>query len=198
MHPWAKNKNTGFTIVELLIVIAVIGILAGITVVAYNGVSQRATNTSIISTAKNSINLIHSYIGATGKYPHSSDSCLVPIQGSTTCHYGTGDRSVSSLLASELSKFGTLPTSVPDVGHTGTNYVDSVSYIYDNNRTFNGVAQPVVVSYSLKGVNQQCGVPNVSSVNAATMTTSTTGYTVGNYASQGNTMCVISVPGPQT
>ncbi|NCU38291.1 type II secretion system protein [Candidatus Saccharibacteria bacterium] len=39
---WAKNKKSGFTIVELLIVIVVIAILAAITVVAYNGVQQRA------------------------------------------------------------------------------------------------------------------------------------------------------------
>jgi prepilin-type N-terminal cleavage/methylation domain-containing protein len=37
---WAKQ--TGFTIVELLIVIVVIGILAAITIVAFNGVQQRA------------------------------------------------------------------------------------------------------------------------------------------------------------
>jgi len=40
MKPWAKQ--TGFTIVELLIVIVVIGILAAITIVAYNGVQSRA------------------------------------------------------------------------------------------------------------------------------------------------------------
>jgi prepilin-type N-terminal cleavage/methylation domain-containing protein len=40
---WAKNKrNSGFTIVELLIVIVVIGILAAITIVAYNGIQNRA------------------------------------------------------------------------------------------------------------------------------------------------------------
>lgn len=37
-----KNKTTGFTIVELLIVIVVIGILAAIVIVAYNGVQARA------------------------------------------------------------------------------------------------------------------------------------------------------------
>lgn len=36
------QKQRGFTIVELLIVIVVIGILAAITVVAYNGVQARA------------------------------------------------------------------------------------------------------------------------------------------------------------
>lgn len=40
---WAKNKQQpGFTIVELLIVIVVIGILAAITIVAYNGMQQRS------------------------------------------------------------------------------------------------------------------------------------------------------------
>lgn len=36
------KKNSAFTIVELLIVIVVIGILAAITIVAYNGIQQRA------------------------------------------------------------------------------------------------------------------------------------------------------------
>jgi prepilin-type N-terminal cleavage/methylation domain-containing protein len=43
MNRWAKQQ--GFTIVELLIVIVIIGILAAITVVAYNGIQNRANNT---------------------------------------------------------------------------------------------------------------------------------------------------------
>lgn len=42
-----KNKQlTGFTIVELLIVIVVIGILAAITIVAYSGIQTRAVKTT--------------------------------------------------------------------------------------------------------------------------------------------------------
>lgn len=37
-----RARQKGFTIVELLIVIVVIGILAAITIVAYNGIQQRA------------------------------------------------------------------------------------------------------------------------------------------------------------
>lgn len=37
-----RQRQKGFTIVELLVVIVVIGILAAITIVAYNGVSERA------------------------------------------------------------------------------------------------------------------------------------------------------------
>lgn len=39
------KKSHGFTIVELLIVIVVIGILAAITIVAYNGIQTRAAET---------------------------------------------------------------------------------------------------------------------------------------------------------
>lgn len=43
---WAKHKQVGFTIVELLIVIVVIAILAAITIVAYNGMQQRSRDSA--------------------------------------------------------------------------------------------------------------------------------------------------------
>jgi len=53
---WAKQKQPGFTIVELLIVIVVIGILAAITIVAYNGIQSRAkiaaSQSAVASAAK--------------------------------------------------------------------------------------------------------------------------------------------------
>lgn len=45
---WAQ-KQRGFTIVELLIVVVVIAILAAITIIAYNGIKQRADSSAVQS-----------------------------------------------------------------------------------------------------------------------------------------------------
>jgi len=63
------RTNDGFTIVELLIVVVVIAILASISLVAYNGIQQRAFNSSVISSARNTIALIKAYQTTYGSYP---------------------------------------------------------------------------------------------------------------------------------
>lgn len=65
-----KAKDTrGFTIVELLIVIVVIGILATITIVAYNGVTDRAKTSSAQAAAKTVVNKAAVMQAETGDYP---------------------------------------------------------------------------------------------------------------------------------
>lgn len=46
---YRRSSQLGFTIVELATVISVIGILAAVTTVAYNGAQQRARDASILS-----------------------------------------------------------------------------------------------------------------------------------------------------
>lgn len=68
-----KNKSKGFTIVELLIVIVVIGILATLVIVTFTGIQQKARN----SQRQTDINAINSHVEAfyadKGYYPTSND-----------------------------------------------------------------------------------------------------------------------------
>jgi prepilin-type N-terminal cleavage/methylation domain-containing protein len=64
-----KKKTSGFTIVELLIVIVVIGILAALVITTYNGIQQKARDTE----RKTDVNAVHGQVEAynaqNGKYP---------------------------------------------------------------------------------------------------------------------------------
>lgn len=67
---WVKAKNhSGFTIVELLIVIVVIGILAAITIVAFNGVQQRANNSKTSSALSTWMKTLNLYKVDNGRWP---------------------------------------------------------------------------------------------------------------------------------
>jgi prepilin-type N-terminal cleavage/methylation domain-containing protein len=65
----SKNTPKGFTIVELLIVIVVIGILAAITIVAYNGVQGRANDTNVQADLNNFAKRLGIYHAENGSYP---------------------------------------------------------------------------------------------------------------------------------
>lgn len=71
-HLMSKYKNKsqkGFTIVELLIVVVIIAILAAITIVAYNGIQNRAKNSAAKSAASTVSKKVQAYYLLKGSYP---------------------------------------------------------------------------------------------------------------------------------
>lgn len=94
---WVKRKQPGFTIVELLIVIVVIGILAAITIVAYNGIQTRAENTKTINGVAAYTKAFALYAAEKGAYPSTNgypclgdpvdSTCARVVLGSPGCGY---------------------------------------------------------------------------------------------------------------
>jgi prepilin-type N-terminal cleavage/methylation domain-containing protein len=65
-----RQASNGFTIVELLIVVVVIAILAAITIVAYNGITQRATASALQSGAETAAKKLSTFSLTNGEvYP---------------------------------------------------------------------------------------------------------------------------------
>lgn len=62
-------KQQGFTIVELLIVIVVIGILAALVITTFTGIQQKARNTERETDIKAVHGQVEAYYAQNGKYP---------------------------------------------------------------------------------------------------------------------------------
>jgi len=73
-----RQTSRGFTIVELLVVIVVIGILAAITLVSYTGISSRANIAVMQSDLSNSADQLKIYQAFNGSYPTTLDSNYCP------------------------------------------------------------------------------------------------------------------------
>jgi prepilin-type N-terminal cleavage/methylation domain-containing protein len=87
-----RKKISGFTIVELLIVIVVMGILAAIIIVAYNGVTQKAR----ISVLKNDLSTASTQLeqyrttGSSDQYPLDLNAAGLKASAGTSYQYSYG------------------------------------------------------------------------------------------------------------
>jgi general secretion pathway protein G len=83
------RRTPGFTIVELLIVVVVIGILAAIVIVAYNGIQATARDNIRKSDLKNLATAIEAYYATNGNYPMSAGWCTQISHPSYTTAFQT-------------------------------------------------------------------------------------------------------------
>lgn len=98
----SSRNLKGFTIVELLIVIVVIGILAAITIVAYNGIQKRTRDSTRTADTTGVMKAIEMYKAINGTYP---DACGGNDVGCVLTNLNT------YLIPNYLSKLPTDPNS---------------------------------------------------------------------------------------
>ncbi len=149
---WARNKQTGFTIVELLIVIVIIAILAAITVVAFNGVQTRARETTRMDDVSKIRKALELYRANNDRYPpHTAIGTNAPAGFSG--RYGS---SYSYSVATNGSWLNNLLSAniVPSVPVDPLNDNDHY-YIYWSSGVngYGACTQPfyVLVAYGLEG-----------------------------------------------
>lgn len=111
-----KNRQSGFTIVELLVVIVVIGILASITIVAYNGVTARAKTTKAQAMASVVIKKAEGYNGLVGSYPAGT------MTATTGFSVASPSDSSSSLQGSGVV-FGTITSGTAPANENTIEYI---------------------------------------------------------------------------
>ena len=68
-----RKPQAGFTLVELLIVIVVIAILAAITLVAYNGIQDRANDTTVKSDLSSMSRQVQAFHAENGSWPTAEE-----------------------------------------------------------------------------------------------------------------------------
>lgn len=145
----SSTSTNGFTIVELLIVIVVIGILAAITIVSYNGLQTRAKLAKIQSDIAQVRKLVEAYNAEHGQYPVTAAN-LNPDWGTQTartdmnCQSGTRTEDWVPGLTAKLPQSDISATGVD--GHRGcymyvsdgTRYVISAWNVFSSPQTGQG------------------------------------------------------------
>lgn len=114
----SQSNASGFTIVELLIVIVVIAILATLTIVAYNGVQQRAVAASLTSDLVNASSKLQLYQVDNGGYPLTNDCSATPAANSI-CLKSSGGNNYTTFQTSNTASPQTF--CLTDMNN-GTNY----------------------------------------------------------------------------
>lgn len=161
-----RTKFSGFTIVELIIVIVVISILVAITVVSYNRAQEQAESTKTINQAKAYIDGLLLWNADAGR--PSADSCIAPVTsltagacplaGEWTVNVPYASAPYDATFNKSLADYSGITTIL--LGRYGGDNPKGLMWYQSNY----GNDNRDVLYYSV-GPNSDCGLPHVLSPN---------------------------------
>ena len=123
---WAKRKQHGFTIVELLIVIVVIGILAAISIAAYTGVQGRAQDARRVQDLQSIAKALELYKISVGGYPGpmstpNASGWEVSTTGTTATNFLSALKTSGTVSSVPVDPINTGNPTAIGPGYNGTN-----------------------------------------------------------------------------
>lgn len=187
MNKLPGSRHSGFTIVELLIVIVVIGILASIVVTSYRSIQERSSNARTIAMVSTYITALDSYAVLNRQYPamdpNAGGVCLGVGYTDRVGGDGIGDCGETAWYLNEdpifnnnLKQFvSTLPVindrSV-DMPYQPTEYIGAAFHYFPPDPSeplpedrdgfvVDGVSSPYYIMFVLEGGNQDCKISRV-------------------------------------
>ena len=106
-----QHNSFGFTIVELLVVIVVIGILAAVTIVSYTGISNKASLASLQTDLSNASKQLKIFQTINGNYPAtiSLDCASTPDTTTNKCLKLSSGNTITSLTLDYIVNNTTIP-----------------------------------------------------------------------------------------
>lgn len=142
-----RKTTSGFTIVELLIVIVVIAILAAISVIAYTGIQQRGRDSQRESDIATIAKALEMYYIDEGEFPPGSGSTVINSSWSTTAD-GSWDNLAAYLVPEYITEMPEDPTSTPNANPQSLGN-HNYAYFRDNGGTYCGPSrQTYILTYN--------------------------------------------------
>lgn len=200
-------KNSGFTIVELLVSITVIGILAGLIMVGYNGFQQRARNVARIDYARQQQDILKIVLIKTK--PVDVIAAMDHAGGWDRACMGTGYADVNSdgrgdcaaymgsPYVSDTTTFNTLLAQVAQpsmVKYPIARSTDGdVTYGPYVNAEYADSTDVIALEYVLEGENQDCGLRPLIYQNGASNSLTPAGSPKYTTSAYGVTECWVMV-----
>jgi len=172
-----SQPQRGFTIVELLIVIVIIGILAALVITFFTGVRERAYNAAIVGGVKQYLTGIEAYRSLYGYYPKTqAEEDFEPF--ALTC-LGRGYQSQYCGKVSNQDTFedALFYQNISEVMGSTSNSI-AKNIIHVQNETFVGAVYGIdditpsgkgrTIQYALLGTNANCVLPGSYAYNLST------------------------------